>query len=337
MTALLSVLGSGILPKSISPIQLYQSASLSKEVQESFQINDIVTIVFGIPALVFCIFQSIKFATPIKRTHETIGRSWSSFVGLLCFPGPLLYGIYNYVAYAIVFYLHPAPVKNEKIRLIATSSLIAITSIAAIYYWTIAIDASYIHQVLTISQGVQRGSHSSIKASGLFLTFFGSLFLIRAMKELITKTMYSEDVLYSDASLHLECTLGTGEVANDVCISVVEYGTALADIGLSMLWIYVGGYRLLHKKCPYGYTLCLSLLLTTVLLFGGLILLLFLKPLITQRKKITRKELLQEIPWFDISFVSGMGILFSIPFLMFLKLVQRFQMVRSEPRQRPRF
>jgi len=121
------------------------------------------------------------------------------------------------------------------------------------------------------------------KIAGWFLLIFGILFILRAVN------------IFVSASL------------NQVVLPPTEIGVSIADIVISILWI-IGGIFLLRTK-PLGYTAGLGLLFAASMLFVGLIIFLIIQPVLTAA------------PFIPIDFivVTVMGIILSIPFVIFLR------------------
>ena len=141
----------GIL--SITGLVLTDSIYPSEELIQSYFVNDVINLILGLPIL--------------------LGSMWLTYrrklVGLLFWPGALLYVIYNYIAYIIGIPL--------SLLTIAFAALV-LFSAYTIYYLLERID---IHSV----KGKLAGKVSE-KIAGWFLVIFGILFIIRAINIFIT-------------------------------------------------------------------------------------------------------------------------------------------------------
>lgn len=121
------------------------------------------------------------------------------------------------------------------------------------------------------------------KIAGWFLVIFGILFIIRAINIFITA--------------------GVDQAA----LPLTEIGVTIADVVISILWV-IAGLLLLRKK-PLGYTIALGLLFAASMLFVGLIILLLIQPVFTSA----------EFSIVDILILAVMGLVFSIPFVLYLR------------------
>jgi hypothetical protein len=121
------------------------------------------------------------------------------------------------------------------------------------------------------------------KLAGWFLLIFGFLFLLRAANILV------------------------GAQVNQAVLPPTEIGVSIADIIISIFWIF-GGILLIRSK-PLGYTIGLGLLFAASMLFVGLIIVLIIQPALTAAL----------FSPFDIIVVAVMGLIFSIPLILFLR------------------
>ena len=119
--------------------------------------------------------------------------------------------------------------------------------------------------------------------SGWFLLIFGILFILRAGIE------------YMGANLNQEI------------LAPPDVSVLIADIFISILWI--AGGLLLLRNAPLGYTAGLGLLFAASTLFVGLIIFLLVQPAITSAS----------FSLVDLIVVSIMGLILSIPFIVFLR------------------
>ena len=245
-------LGVAILMGVMSLLGLFISNSIYKTelIFQSFFTNDVINLILGLPIL--------------------LGSMWltsrGKMVGLLFWPGALLFVIYNYIAYVF----------GRPFDLITFVYLALILISAYIIYDLIRkVDSNSVKQQLAGAVGE--------KIAGWFLLIFGILFILRAVN------------IFVSASL------------NQVVLPPTEIGVSIADIVISILWI-IGGIFLLRTK-PLGYTAGLGLLFAASMLFVGLIIFLIIQPVLTAA------------PFIPIDFivVTVMGIILSIPFVIFLR------------------
>ena len=228
------------------PESIYKTEEL---IQSNFT-NDIVNLILGLPIL--------------------LGSMWltnrGKLVGLLFWPGALLYIIYNYTAYVFGIPFD-----------IFTFAYLALILISAysIYDLIRKIDCNAVKQLLA-------GAVAE-KLAGWFLLIFGILFLFRAANILV------------------------GARINQAVLPPTEIGVSIADIVVSILWI-IGGILLIRNK-PLGYATGLGLLFAASMLFVGLIIVLILQPVLTAAP----------FSPIDIIVVALMGLVFSIPFILFLR------------------
>lgn len=132
----------------------------------------------------------------------------------------------------------------------------------------------------------QLGGAVPVRTSGWVLVIFGVLFLFRAASQLAP-------VITSQTEIQMS-----------------EIGVLIADTLLSVVWI-AGGILLLKRK-PLGYTCGLGLLFGGSMLFVGLVLFLLMQTLFTDSPSAL----------VDAIVVLGMGLIFFIPFGLYLRGVQ---------------
>jgi hypothetical protein len=212
--------------------------------------NDVVNLAIGVPIL--------------------IGAMWATrrgkLVGLLFWPGALLYVFYNYIAYlfsapiSVVFPLYPVLVT---ISVYTTIGLVA------------GIDGKVVKDELS-------GAVPERFAGGV-LAGLGILMLLRGFGVLIS-------ALYNQAT-----------------IPDVDKVVLIADFIMTPAWIYVGVD--LWRRRQLGYVAGVGLLFQTSMLFVGLIIFLFLQPLLIGAPFAP----------VDILVVFIMGLICFIPFGMFLR------------------
>lgn len=220
------------------------------ELRQSYMPNDIVNLLIGLPIL--------------------LGAMWLTWqgklVGLLAWPGALLYVLYNYTAYIF----------GMPFGLVTFAfTILVLLSVFLLVVLLRSIDRNAIQ--------VQLAGAVSEKGTGWVLVIFGIAFLFRAVGML--------------------ARVGTGQTT----ISAADIGTLIADIVLSILWI-CGGAFLLTKK-PIGYVSGLGLLLAASMLFIGLILYLFLQPVLTDAS----------FAFIDVIVVFIMGMVCFIPTGLFIR------------------
>ena len=145
----------------------------------------------------------------------------------------------------------------------------------------------YILRIIDCDSVMDRISRKvPVRAPGLVLAVFGGLFLIRAIGVMMSKTT----------------------------ISISEMGLLIADSALSFPMI--GGGILLIRRKPLGYTGGLGLLFAASVLFIGLIMALVLQPVFTDDPFVL----------IDVVVVFVMGLIFFVPFGLFLRGVKAQQL-----------
>ena len=230
---------------------LYQTTIYpTAELRRSYVTNDLLNLVIGLPILLVSMWLARR------------GR----LVGLLLWPGALLYGLYNYIAYIFGLPISVITVVNLAIVLL---------SAYAIFELVKNIDAKAVQ--------AQLADAVPVKTAGCILLLFGTAFVVRAIGMIVTAGL------------------------NQTALPAAEFGTLIADIFLSLLWI-VGGVLLLRRR-PLGYLGGLGLLFAASMLFVGLILFLLLQPVLTA------------VPFtpIDVIVVAVMGLVCFIPFGLFAR------------------
>lgn len=219
---------------------------------QSFVSNDVATLVLGLPIL--------------------LGTMWltrrGKWIGLLCWPGALLYSLYNYLAYVF-----GTPFG------LATAVYLAIVLICAYALFDLlkAIDAQEVR--------VRLAGLVPVKTGGVLLLAFGGLFFFQALSIL------------------------AGSLTNLAALPLPELGVLIADLVLSLGWMAGGALLFLGK--PSGYASALGLLFAASTLIIGLILVLFLQPVLTEAPFAPS----------DAITVFILGLIVFIPFWLFARPV----------------
>jgi hypothetical protein len=220
------------------------------EIRQSFVANDILNLIIGLPILLGSVWLARR----------------GQLIGLLFWPGALLYGLYNYIANIV----------GVPIGLMTIAYLIIVLLSGYITF-------DLFKNIDRKSVQAQLAGAVPVKTAGWTLIVFGILFIFRALGVMI------------DAGM------------NQTSLPMTELGVLMADIVLSLLCIAGGG--LLLRRMPLGYVSGLGLLFATSMLFVGLILLLFLQPVLSDAPFVLM----------DVIVVAGMGLIFFIPFGLFLR------------------
>jgi hypothetical protein len=242
----------GLLMSGMSLAGLFYQSSLypHDELRRAFVPNDVVNLFIGLPAL--------------------LGSMWLTrrglLVGLLLWPGSLLYVVYNYIAYVFG----------------TPFSLISVVYLAHVLL------SAYI--IFDLFQSIDRKAVqvqlSGIvpdKIGGWILVILGVVFLFRAVGMIAQAT-----------------TSGTS-------LPISEFGTLVADLVLSAVWIAGGAWLL--RRMPLGYVSGLGLLFAGSMLFIALIAFLLLQPLLTDAPFLLT----------DVIVVFFMGLICFIPFALFTR------------------
>lgn len=220
------------------------------ELRRAFVPNDVVNLFIGLPIL--------------------LGSMWltrrGALVGLLLWPGSLLYVLYNYIAYVF-----GTPF-----------------SLISVGYLALVLLSAYI--IFDLFQSIDREAVQAQlsgvvpeKIGGWILVILGAVFLFRAVGMIAQAT-----------------TSGT-------TLPIAEFGTLVADLVLSAVWI-VGGAWLL-RRMPLGYASGLGLLFSGSMLFIALIIFLLLQPVLTDAPFLLT----------DVIVVFIMGLICFIPFALFTR------------------
>jgi hypothetical protein len=257
---------------------------LSQDIRSPWILSAVCAILMGLMSLLGLLFPERLYTTePIFQSYYPndainlllgltilLCSMWLTnrgrLVGLLFWPGALLFIIYNYIAYVI-----GRPID------IFTAAHFALVLISAYTLFDLVrrIDSNIVKD--------QLAGAVTEKLAGWFLLLFGVLFILRAINIFV------------------------GARLNQTVLPPTEIGVSIADIVISILWI-IGGILLLRTK-PLGYTMGLGLLFAASMLFVGLIVLLIIQPALTA------------VPFspIDIVVVAAMGLILSIPFILFLR------------------
>lgn len=220
------------------------------ELRHSFVANDVVNLGIGLPILLLSMQQAQR----------------GKLVGLLLWPGALLYVLYNYIAY-----LFGVPVGGITLGYFA----LVLLSAYLIFILIKNIDGASIRYRLK--------DVAPVKSAGWIMILFGAGFVFRAFNMLFQ-------------AITRQTTLPPSEI-----------GVLIADIVVSILWI-CGGVMLL-RRMDLGYVCGLGLLFAASMLFVALIVFLLLQPLLTG----------SPFALVDVLVVLVMGIVCSIPFILFLR------------------
>lgn len=186
-------------------------------------------------------------------------------IGLLCWPGALLYTFYNYIAY--IFGMPFSWITPGFILLVLLSA-------CSIFVLVKSIEWDSVKSKLA-------GQVPERFAGGV-LTFYGVAFFFLAVSVL------------------------TGASANQGTISMTDIGVAIADLVLST-FLSIGGVLLFRRK-PLGYASGMGLLFAASALFIGIILIVFLQPLLTGAPFVLN----------DLIVLTGMALVCFIPTGLFM-------------------
>lgn len=136
-----------LIVASLSGILFPEKFYPSWELHKTFLTNDYINLIIGLPGIFLC--------------------SWASnrgvISGLLCWPGVILYILYNYIAYAIAMTSEPL--------FLVYLALIILSVFSLIFFVKNVGQTSIAEKLLKSVPG---------KLSGWILTVFGSIFFIRA-------------------------------------------------------------------------------------------------------------------------------------------------------------
>lgn len=235
---------------SLGGLAFSESMYPDAELRRAYVANDAVNLLVGLPILLGSLWLTRR----------------GKLVGLLLWPGALLYIIYNYIAY--IFGMPLTAVSLVFVALVLLSAYVC-------YDLLRSIDAKSVKDRLF--------GAVPVRTAGWVVIAFGVLFIFRATGMLVQSST-PQGVLPAN-----------------------ELGTLVADLVLSAVWV-VGGIMLL-RRMPLGYVSGLGLLFAGSMLFIGLIVYLLLQPVISG----------VPLAVIDVLVVSVMGLVCSIPFLLYLR------------------
>lgn len=241
-----------VLMTAVSICGLFYPSTLypANELLQTFVPNDVVNLLIGVPIIPGSIWLTRR----------------GKLVGLLFWPGALLYVIYNYIGY-----LFGIPISWITIAYLALVLLSTLTLIGLL------------KNIENKSVKTRLSGFVQEKLVGWVLIVFGVLFTIRAFSIIIQAIM------------------------TKTALPTSETGVLIADVVVSILWI-AGGILLLRRK-PLGYVSGLGLLFAASMLFIALIVHLLVQPIITDTPFVLS----------DVIVVFIMGVVFSIPFGLFVR------------------
>lgn len=241
-----------LLMAGISLAGLFYQSSLypNDELRRAFVPNDVVNLCIGLPILL----------SSVQLTRR------GALVGLLLWPGGLLYVVYNYIAY--VFGTPFSLISFVYLALVLLSAYIILNLVQSI-------DRKSVQEQLSGAVPETTG--------GWILIILGVLFLFRAIGMIVQAS--------------------TG----DATLPISEFGTLIADLALSTVWIAGGAWLL--RRMPLGYVSGLGLLFAGSMLFIALIVFLLLQPVLTDAPFLLT----------DIIVVFIMGLICFIPFVLFMR------------------
>jgi hypothetical protein len=236
----------------LSLLGLFMPGNIYKEeaLIQTYMTNDVVNLLIGLPIMLGSLWLARR----------------GKLVGLLCWPGALLFIIYNYIAYMFGMPVGYLSLAYLVLILLCSYNVYALIS---------KIDN---HAVKAKLSGAV-----AEKLAGWFLFIFGILFILRALIEYLGATQNQEILTPPDISV------------------------LLADVVISILWI--SGGVLLLRRMPLGYTSGLGLLFVASTLFLGLIIFLFIQPVLTTAV----------FNLIDLVVVAVMGLILSVPFFFYLR------------------
>jgi hypothetical protein len=220
------------------------------ELVQSFVVTDLVSLILGVPILV----GSVELA---RRRR---------LVGLLFWPGALLFVVYHATAYVYAMPLHWPFLVHVALLTLSTYTAIGLVA---------AIDANAVAKQL-------RGRVPERLAGGVLIGL-GALTVVRNLA--VVSTAILDRAAMPDPVL----------------------GVAVADFVLAPAWI-IGG-ALLWRRQALGYVGGTGLLFQGSMLFVGLILWTLLAPLNSGTPLVL----------VDVVVVSVMGLIFWVPFVLFLR------------------
>jgi hypothetical protein len=234
----------------LDPAALYPAG----EAGHGFLANDILTLLVGLPILLLALWLAWR----------------GQLLGLLFWPGAILYSLYNYTAY-----LFGMPFSG----LFPLYLVIVVLGLYALVALVAAIDGNAVQARLA-------GRVPERLAAALLL-LAGLLFGLRALLML------------------------AGHASGRAPVPAADLPVMVADFFVAPLWV-LGGL-LLWRKRPFGYTISTGLLFNLTMLFVGIIGIVILTPFLGGAP----------YPPSDLIVLLLMGLLFSIPFILFLRGIPR--------------
>jgi hypothetical protein len=236
----------------------------SEEQIRAFLANDIINLIVEVPILLVSMWLT----------------RGGKLVGLLLWPGALLYVLYNYITYVVG--LPFGTITLIYLALVLLSAFLIFDLMRVLLSAFLIFDLMRRIDLHLVKERLAGAVWERI--SGWILVLFGALFLFRAIAIIVEAFM------------------------NQTALPISEIGLLIADLALSVVWI-LGGILLL-KRTPLGYASGLGLLFLGSMLFVGLALILLLQPLL-----ITDAQFASV----DVIVVLIMGSICFIPFGLFLR------------------
>jgi hypothetical protein len=234
----------------IFPSALYATI----ELQQSYLTNDVVNLVVGLPVLAGAIWFARR----------------GSLLGLLLWPGALLYVVYNYLAYAF---------GNPLGWLTFISLFLVLISALAIINLVGCIDQDEVKALLT--------DIAPRRSAGVVMIVFGIFFIFRTVGIISTA------------------------IGEQTQLPISEVGLAVADVTLSVLWVFGGALLLLRHSL--GYLSGLGLLFAAGTLFIGLLIYFFLEPFLLDAY----------FAWVDFLVVLLMSLICFVPFGLYAQAIRK--------------
>jgi hypothetical protein len=222
----------------------------AEELRDSFLPNDIVNLLVGAPGLLGSMWLARR------------GR----LIGLLCWPGALLYVFYNYFVYLLG---------------------LPLSWVTLVYGVLVGLSACLIFTLL-----------KSVDRSALKVRLAG------AVSEGLSAGVL---ILFGVAFFFLALGVITEAIKNQTVLPMTEIGLAVADMILSV-FLAAGGVMLFQRK-PLGYASGLGLLFGASALFVGVILIVFIQPMLFGLPFV----------FLDVIVLTGMGLVCFIPTGLFMR------------------
>ena len=243
------LMGAASLLGLLFPSAIYATPAL----QQSFLTNDVVNIIIGLPVL--------------------LGSMWfarhGSLLGLLLWPGALLYVVNIYLVYTF---------GNPLGWLTFISLVLVLISTLAIINLIGSIEAEKVKELII--------DHIPRKIIGGVMIVFGVFFILRVI-----------GIIF-------------GNLSEQNRLSTFEIGLAVADVTLSILFIFAGLMLLFGKSL--GFVSGLGLLFTASTLFIGLLIYLILQPFLSD----------VYFAWVDFLVVLVMSLICFVPFGFYVRAVR---------------